>query len=427
MILNVNNGINDIMTTTKPSLYNSCAGGLKINEIIGGMSQGENPSTDSPQDVNGSEISSIRVHKKNFLKVTQTMATARGLTIEYLNDGGVRLYGTHNSSAETGAFIMPLVLAEMPFSLPAGTYKISGCPEGGSATTYSFRQNRTQGAMDRGSGSAFTLKEKTTIRPSIVLASGTYGAEIDLTFYPMIRDASVEDDSFEIYQGKEISLSQPITLYNDVMSAKEIERKYKKVVYDGTETSWLREVTSTGFVRFYRRISNAMNISTRTKIFVSHFHFSETGSKDEYGVYVFSNGKIHFYMNLETVEEWQEWLSNNNVEVFYPLAESTTEELPTVDKIALNSLPTYDGVTYVEFDSEVTPTANVDYGKSKVGARALQACNEWCIAELKNKELNNTLAETTSDVNELVGQALYIVSFDSSTATLITKSADYEG
>jgi hypothetical protein len=132
------------------------------------------------------------------------------LSVKHLADGGVHIYGTHDGS---GTFIYAL---NSGLEFNEGNYIISGCPSGGSSTTYSLRLNQTQGAVDIGSRKAFSVTEKTSYQPSIILASGTYNTKVDLTFYPMIRKADIDDDTFEPYQGKEITLSNPITLYNDV-------------------------------------------------------------------------------------------------------------------------------------------------------------------------------------------------------------------
>ena len=70
------------------------------------------------------------------------------------------------------------------------------------------------------------------------------------------------------------------------------------------------------------------------------------------------------------------WLANNPITVQYKLATPTIEILDTESQIALNSLETFNGVTYIEVDSMVKPKAiKSEFGTSKVGAYTLKALN----------------------------------------------------
>lgn len=70
----------------------------------------------------------------------------------------------------------------------------------------------------------------------------------------------------------------------------------------------------------------------------------------------------------------------------------TFEPLPTADQIALNSLLSFDGVTYLHFDSEIQPTSLVEYGTSHVGALTLEA---WNKAENNRIRVEEILTRTT--------------------------------
>ena len=85
------------------------------------------------------------------------------------------------------------------------------------------------------------------------------------------------------------------------------------------------------------------------------------------------NGRFLINTSFATVDEWKAHLAENPMEVVYELAEEVVEELPIADQIGLNSLASYDGITYVEFDSEIQPTFKGEYGTSKVGGYTLEA------------------------------------------------------
>ena len=77
--------------------------------------------------------------------------------------------------------------------------------------------------------------------------------------------------------------------------------------------------------------------------------------------------------DVTTLEEWKAYLQANPITVVYQLATPTTEALPLVDQIALNSLSTYDGTTYVEFDAEIQPTFKAEYPTSKENSYIIES------------------------------------------------------
>jgi hypothetical protein len=95
-----------------------------------------------------------------------------------------------------------------------------------------------------------------------------------------------------------------------------------------------------------------------------------------------NNDFVYLRVTDNTTEEELRQILESGVEISYVVAEPTFEPLPTADQIALNSLVSFDGVTYLSFDSEIEPTSLVEYGTSKVGAYTLEV---W------NKEENNRI------------------------------------
>lgn len=61
--------------------------------------------------------------------------------------------------------------------------------------------------------------------------------------------------------------------------------------------------------------------------------------------------------------------------ILYTLDAPTYEVLPTADQIALNSLLTFDGTTYLSIESELEPQFTLEYGTSKVGGYILKSLN----------------------------------------------------
>ena len=132
--------------------------------------------------------------RKNLLQNTATSQTIRGVTVTVNADGSITCNGTATGIIE--------VRVSSTFSLTAGNYLLTGCPSSGSGTSYFLRAwYFISGAVtwinDTGAGRNFTLADTATMQSSIVINSGQVLDHI--TFYPMIRKADIEDDTYEPY------------------------------------------------------------------------------------------------------------------------------------------------------------------------------------------------------------------------------------
>ena len=130
---------------------------------------------------------------KNLLKNSMTSQTIDGITFTVADDGTVEASGTSTDytwSAYIGTFV-----------LESGDYILSGCPNGGSSTTYRLQMfvgNPSSPILivnDYGDGASFTLTENTIVNVRILI-NGTVS---NLTFEPMIRLASITDSSYQQY------------------------------------------------------------------------------------------------------------------------------------------------------------------------------------------------------------------------------------
>lgn len=206
------------------------------------------------------------------------------------------------------------------------------------------------------------------------------------------------------YQESIIEFSSPITLrgigdVRDVLGRNEIERSIKRVVFDGNE-NWSSQ--SSSFLNKLVFNTNIESVPNRTTNSVgsglcNYFKWNNAAN-DVANTVRFTNGStntIWFYpSSFKTIDEWKSWLtekyeSGNPVTLDYVLAESEYEELPIVDKIALNSLETFDNVTYITVDSEIEPDTEVDFGTSKNSAYTLQGLNIAERTELYAKNIVN--------------------------------------
>lgn len=194
----------------------------------------------------------------------------------------------------------------------------------------------------------------------------------------------------------------------------QIERRLGNVVFDGSsDESWTYAATNNSSKYRYQTkllIGNIKNgvIAEVSNILSSHYVATTSNTSGTYGcntgISVNSDGSIYIFNSnvcSNNVTAWCEWLQSNPVTVVYELNEPEYITLPPMDQSAINSLLTYNSVTYVSTDSAVVPVINSVYGISAVGGYAL-------------------LGATSGEAAKL--GSLQVVSFDSETGVLITKS-----
>lgn len=140
------------------------------------------PSPDYPQDIG------VVGASYNLFKNTATSQPKSGVTFTVNNDGSVTANGT-----VSGEYA---VLTLGTITLSAGTeYIISGCPNGGSDATYRF--GLTYVGYDLGKSMTYLCTADLETSPFIRIEGGV--TVNNLTFYPMIRKASVKNDRYMPY------------------------------------------------------------------------------------------------------------------------------------------------------------------------------------------------------------------------------------
>lgn len=121
------------------------------------------------------------VRGRNLLENTATSQTVRNVDLVVNEDGSISAKGTPSS-----AFQFPIGT----MTLDAGTYMLSGCPSGGSYSSYVLRIEKfpesSLVALDTGNGAQFTLSESANVAARMYVY-----ATIEKTFYPQIELGSV--------------------------------------------------------------------------------------------------------------------------------------------------------------------------------------------------------------------------------------------
>lgn len=137
--------------------------------------------------------STLGAVKKNLLKNTAGTTTQNGITFTHNEDGSVTCSGT--ATADTN---YRYILSDL---LPDTNYILSGCPSGGSTTTYNLlimdSASWSKIYRDTGSSVTFNTGDNNGWHAIIRIAAGQ---TVDgLTFSPMLRYADVTDGTYEAY------------------------------------------------------------------------------------------------------------------------------------------------------------------------------------------------------------------------------------
>ena len=149
---------------------------------------------------------------KNLLKNIRTTTTHKGITFTINDDGSVTANGTNDN---TGVSVLD-INTQASLALPNGDYILTGCPAGGSDSGYMMDITRSQGSSikDTGNGTAFTVGGDYTVTEFRIVISRNITVN-NLTFYPMIRPASITDSTFVPYA----KTNRELTVENDFQQA----------------------------------------------------------------------------------------------------------------------------------------------------------------------------------------------------------------
>ena len=144
--------------------------------------------------------------RKNLFPVVAISKTVNGVTFTVNADKSVTCNGTNNGTSGAIFEFNPSGV-----SLEIGeSYIVTGCPEGGAiGRSYVIQYNNgSSWNYEIGTGATFTALGTGIARPRIIISTGV--TVNNLTFYPMIRKANIEDDTYEPYiEDTELDVTLP--------------------------------------------------------------------------------------------------------------------------------------------------------------------------------------------------------------------------
>lgn len=374
-----------VIESDSTKLIGSYESVLKINEIDGACVQGENPSPTNPQEIRNVAISGIKTHGKNLFDASKLIL------------GSI--------STDTGVEGDSTVIKRTDFipCTSSSNYTISGIANG--VRMFFYDSNKAFIST--------TVFEATNVIKSFVTPSNCayirmHGAIANWTDVVMLNEGT-EALPYEPYTESSITFSEPISLYGlddvrDILTSKQIKRKFVKRVYNGSE-NWTI-TTGGGYSNVMRLILDDYKQTDSNSINYMFSNFTAITADERYKEETaFISGRYMLCLSsmFTTVDEWKAHLASNPMTVIYELAEETTEELPAADQIALSQLKTFNGMTYVEFISDVQPTLKSEYATNREGSVTLKAYADVIIDSFKTDEATVKANEANSKADSTIG------------------------
>lgn len=198
--------------------------------------------------------------------------TNNGITFTAHSDGSVTANGTATANA---VYQFTANASGALGFLPSGRYIVSGCPSGGSATTYEI-QVRVNG----------TWKDVGATELSVDYVNGGGGVDTvrirvlngqtvnNLTFYPMIRLATDTDSTYEPYQGDTYTTDLGRTVYGGTLDIVSGVLTVDRAMVDLGTLTWTRNTSEYSYAYFY---SNGFLQYSQTPLVCSHYPFASGG------------------------------------------------------------------------------------------------------------------------------------------------------
>lgn len=215
-----------------------------VSDIVAVQEGKGDPSPDNIRPISGWDAVKLTRTGRNLIRYPYYSAaesmTKNGVTFTVGTDGGVTANGT--ATARTSFMLRYITAGEEIHLVQGQKYTISGCPEGGSESTYHLLVqdvNYKQTVKEVGAGITF----EPNYNDYYVAIRVESGVTVEnLVFRPMLAVGDAAMD-FEPYQGVELDAALPETVYGGRLDwgtgVLTVDRK--KIVVDGSEP-WEKNV-----------------------------------------------------------------------------------------------------------------------------------------------------------------------------------------
>lgn len=335
------------------TITNAVDGPLRAMKVFGKTTQNGTPTPDTPAPLESAGAKGticVTAAGKNVLLNNAVSQKINDVTFTVNPDKSITMKGPASDQIVYTLYNGNGDLARLQ-AVPNGEYIVSGIP-GGSDQTYYFTAYDGTEAVKSDQFYAYSSDAKVNItkgyifQPRIVIRAGT---AVDVTFYPMVRPASFEDDTYEPYVIDTTTVQTPNGLpgipvssggnYTDKNDQQwicdEIDFEHNRyvqrvgqVVLDGDEATIGVDTLNYNGVSYKRinyKLSDA-DLSDAKRVVVLSDRFGLYRGAITYGIaMVSSSGSLCLYLredmqNLDPTQAKQ-WLTKNPVTAQYILAE----------------------------------------------------------------------------------------------------------
>ena len=343
--------------------------------------------------------------KENLFTITATSTIINGVEYTVNPDGSIIANGTATSSA---------ILDVGDINLKANTtYWLAGCPNDGGNDKYRiyYRNVTHTSTMDDGNGSSYTPTENETRTIRLVVYSG-FTAQ-NLVFRPMICLAS---DSHSIYPiswqteaGTVYGGSLDVT--TGVLTVDRVNVKLLK------SWDWKKSSNIGDFYISSTTVTDVLGGSrvNNKEILCSHAKFVTTSAEKNIGD-CWNNSNYHFYIisTDNSLNDWKNYLDENDVYICYYLATPITYQLTPTEVTTLlgnNTISADTGAVDVTYRADTKLYIDKKIAESQRATRSLIAGIETEMVATKNYSIGDLL---------IVGDTLYKVTANIANGSAIT-------
>lgn len=289
---------------------------------------------------------SVRVERcgENLLNIKPfNKDTYKGITYEYVPDGGIHVSGTALTSVDSPTF--PVWL------LPPGKYFGLELGSGISASIVVQRNGKNLWLNAKG---AFEILAGDVTKYWYAIVSA--GATVDKTVYPYIVPGTTTPSTYTPYIGQTNTLTLPETVYGGEVDAVNGEGQgtWKMLTLDGTTNKFTQSD------RFWRMPSNsAPGVANDYATMCSHFPANTFGGNQK-GNYIFTRADImsRYFPDVNALNTYiaAQYAAGTPVQICYKLAEPVS-----FTATGAQPIPALAGVNTVLTDADsVTVTGRAD-------------------------------------------------------------------
>lgn len=207
------------------------------------------PSPDNVRPIKGRDSVTVERCGENLLNIAPfTKLTNKGITYEYVANGGVHISGTATAAADSPTFVV--------WHLPPGKYYGLDMGTGVSASIVVQRNGANLWLNAKG---VFEILAGDICKYWYMIA--TNGATLDTTVYPYIVPGTIAPTTYSPYTGQTATLTLPHTIYGGTVDAVTGEGRetWKLLTLDGTE-HWIASNDVVEGMRSYF-VPNAVDVT----------------------------------------------------------------------------------------------------------------------------------------------------------------------